>query len=309
MMRIIFMGTPAFAIPSLKALLDSSHEVIAVVTVPDAMGGRGGKQLIQSEVKLFAESQGLRILQPERFRSASFIQTLKDLNADVYIVVAFRMLPEKIWSLPPKGTYNVHGSLLPKYRGAAPIHWAVIQGEKITGVTVFKLKHEIDSGDIVLQSSITIGPDETTGDVYEKLKDEGARLLVKSLELIDKDEIRFMSQVEALSCPAPKLFHDDCEIQFEWTVSQIHNFIRGLHPKPSAWIIYGGIKYFIHRSALSTLAVQSEKKSGALFISGAHLLLKTVDGQLEVIEIQPEGKRKMTAIDFVHGVKTNPLFL
>ncbi len=308
-MRIVFMGTPEFAVPSLQALLNTAHEVVAVVTAPDALGGRGGKQLIQSEVKQYALSQKLLILQPERLRDPAFLDQLKDLHADLFVVVAFRMLPEKVWNMPPLGTYNVHGSLLPKYRGAAPIHWAVIHGEKMTGVSVFKLKHVIDTGDIILQASIAIEPDETTGDVYIKLKELGASTLIKSINLVAAGQVHYLQQDERLSSPAPKLFHENAEIRTEWTSNQIHDFIRGLNPKPSAWIIFEGIKYFIHKSAFAAHDTERDKLSGSLYITGSLLYLKTIDSALEIKEIQPEGKRRMSALDFINGVRSHASFM
>lgn len=308
-MRIVFMGTPEFAVVSLKKLIASTHEVVAVVTAPDAVGGRGGKQLIQSDVKKYALTLGLPLLQPERLRDPHFIKLLNDFNADIQIVVAFRMLPEIIWSMPPLGTYNIHGSLLPKYRGAAPIHWAVINGETKTGVTIFKLKHEIDTGDIIMQSSIDIGPNETTGEVYERLMVLGAESLLKSLELIANGHVHYMEQDDVLSSSAPKLFHEGCAISMDWASGRIHNFIRGLNPKPTAWMRYANTKYFLHRSALTAAPALHEKRPGTLYIDNNHLYLKTIDGQLDILEIQQEGKRKMSASDFINGMHTHVAFL
>lgn len=298
-MRIIFYGTPEFAVESLKAILSTHHQVIAVVTAPDALGGRGRNQIIVSEVKKFAQSQNIQILQPEKLRDQSFIKTLKELNADIQVVVAFRMLPEQVWSMPPLGTINVHGSWLPKYRGAAPIHWAVINGEDETGVTIFKLKHKIDTGDIILRERLPIDINDTTGDVYLKLKKLGAQTLIKALDLIESGKVLYQSQNEAESSTAPKLFHENACIDIQKSSVEIHNFVRGLNPYPSAWMKLDGIKYFIHRTHLSNAANHMEKVAVGTFFKFNHeLYLRTKDGSLRVLEIQPEGKRKMTGSEF-----------
>lgn len=305
-MKIVFMGTPEFAVPSLDALLQAGHEIVAVVTAPDAMGGRGGKQLILSQVKQYAIARGLNVLQPVKLRDKTFIAKLKALNADIQVVVAFRMLPEIVWNMPPLGTINVHGSLLPKYRGAAPIHWAVINGEKETGVTVFRLKHEIDTGDILAQSKVTIDPDETTGDLYNKLMYLGANTLVHSLEDLEKGTITLIQQNDALSCPAPKLYHDSCKIDINSPATTTHNFIRGLSPKPTAWLIFCGIKYFFFISKMAYR--KSTREPGSLMIDGNKLYLSTIDYDLEILEIQAEGKRKMSQQEFVNGYQNNVHF-
>ncbi|MEP7269113.1 MAG: methionyl-tRNA formyltransferase [Saprospiraceae bacterium] len=302
-MRIIFMGTPEFAVVSLKAILNSSHRVVAVVTAPDALGGRGRKELIQSDVKKFALTQELPILQPEKLRDKKFLEKLKSFHADLQVVVAFRMLPEIVWNMPSMGTLNVHGSLLPKYRGAAPIHWAVINGEKETGVTIFKLKHEIDTGDVILRAHLPIGENETTGDVYSRLMFLGAETLIKALDKMDAGNVIYEKQSDALASPAPKLFHIDCKINFLESSSKIHNFVRGLHPKPTAWMIWHDQKYFIHRTRkvedISITPISPNK----LISFGKKLYVGTIDGPLEILEIQVEGKRKMTGEEFGRGLR------
>ncbi len=307
-MKIVFMGTPEFAVTSLKALLEAGYQIVGVVTAPDSMGGRGGHQLIQSEVKKYALSQGLLILQPVNLKSKAFLGTLRSLKADLQVVVAFRMLPEVVWNMPPLGTINVHGSLLPKYRGAAPIHWAVMQGEQETGVTIFKLKQEIDTGDIIAQSKLSISPDETTGMVYGRLMQLGAETLVTGVVMIENETFVPIKQNDEVASTAPKLYHETCEIAFSKSMVQIHNFIRGLNPKPTAWMRYGGIKYFIHLSKTTTLTNQADKPIGALMIQENKLYLNLNDGMLQILEIQPEGKRKMTTPDFINGVRNNPDF-
>lgn len=305
-MKIVFMGTPEFAVPSLDALIKSGHEIVAIVTAPDALGGRGGKHVIQSAVKQYALSHGLNVLQPVKLRDKSFISRLKALHADLQVVVAFRMLPEVAWNMPPLGTVNVHASLLPKYRGAAPIHWAVINGEKETGVTIFRLKHDIDTGDILAQSRLAIGPDATTGEIYNELMNLGAKTLVNSLESLEKGNVTLIKQDDALACPAPKLYHDSCKIDSSVPSATIHNFIRGLSPKPTAWLNYKGIKYFFYKSKMTD--IKSTGVPGTLIIRINKLYLSTIDHDLEILQIQAEGKRTMTQQEFVNGYKNNEAF-
>ena len=234
-MKIIFMGSPDFAVPSLDILIKNGYEVVAVVTSPDSFGGRGGKQLIQSPIKKFAEAHHIPILQPTNLKSSEFINSLKSFKADLQIVVAFRMLPEVVWNMPPLGTYNLHGSLLPLYRGAAPIHHAVMNGEKITGVTCFKLKHEIDTGDILMQESLDIKEDDTTGMVHDKMMNLGANVILESVKLIADGKYSFIRQDDLNATKAPKLFHHNCEIDFDQDVHRVYNFIRGLSPFPGSW--------------------------------------------------------------------------
>jgi methionyl-tRNA formyltransferase len=233
--RIVFMGTPDFAVASLDALVKAGFNVVAVVTAPDKPAGRGMK-LTQSAVKKYALENNLHILQPEKLKNPEFITSLKSLNADLQIVVAFRMLPEIVWNMPPMGTINVHGSLLPDYRGAAPINWAVINGEKETGVTTFKLKHEIDTGDILLQDRMPIGENESATEVHDRMKIIGANLLVKTIRRLLEGSIVEQPQQIDQSVPkhAPKIFTKDCEINWNNTVSNIHNQIRGLSIFPGA---------------------------------------------------------------------------
>jgi len=306
-MRTVFMGTPEFAVPSLAALLQSRHEVVGVVTAPDARGGRGGQQLIQSEVKQFALNKGLLILQPEKLRSREFLDQLKALDADLQVIVAFRMLPEVVWNMPRLGTINIHGSLLPKYRGAAPIHWAVIHGEKTTGVTIFRLKHEIDTGDIIRQTSTEIGPDETTGDVYDRLKLIGANTLIQSLDLIESGQITYLPQDTALASPAPKLFHHQAMLDFKSSNQEIHNFIRGHSPQPTAWMIFHEIKYLFYRTHMPAI-LPPHGEPGRMQIIGRKLYLHTLDGALEILELQQEGKKRMPARDFINGIKNHAAF-
>ncbi|MFT3680913.1 MAG: methionyl-tRNA formyltransferase [Ferruginibacter sp.] len=239
-LRIIFMGTPEFAVASLDALVKAGCNIVGVITAPDKAAGRG-MQLQQSAVKKYAAEHHLHILQPEKLKNPDFLAELQSLNADLQIVVAFRMLPEVVWNMPHMGSVNLHGSLLPQYRGAAPINWAVINGEKETGVTTFKLKHEIDTGDILLQESFPIGENETAGEVHDKMKEIGAQLLVKTVKGLADGSLKESPQLSSLNSQpstlkhAPKIFTETCKIDFTKTTAAVHDLIRGLSPFPGAF--------------------------------------------------------------------------
>lgn len=296
------MGTPDFAVESLKALLHAGYNVVGVVTAPDKPAGRGQK-LSESAVKQYAQEHGLPILQPLKLKDPEFIAQLSALKPDLQVVVAFRMLPEMVWNLPPQGTVNVHGSLLPKYRGAAPINWAILHGDKETGVSTFKLQHEIDTGDILLQEKMPIGPNETAGELHDRMKVVGAQLLVKTLQELANGTLKASpQQLNADTKNAPKLFKADCEINWNNTAEQIHNQIRGLSPYPTAYTVLGDktLKIFsaeieqgkpeIHPGTFST-----DNKSYLKFAaSNGYLLLK---------EVQLEGKKKMGIDEFLRGVR------
>ncbi|RYZ20344.1 MAG: methionyl-tRNA formyltransferase, partial [Chitinophagaceae bacterium] len=239
-LRIVFMGTPEFAVASLHALVMAGCKVVGVITAPDKPAGRGMK-LQESAVKKYATEKGLTILQPDKLKNPQFLEELKSLKADLQIVVAFRMLPELVWNMPPMGTVNVHGSLLPQYRGAAPINWAIINGEKETGVTTFKLKHEIDTGDILLQERIAIGENETAGELHDKMKEVGAKVLVETVKGLAEGSLVEHPQLSALESiafeikHAPKIFTETCKIDWNKPVADVHNLIRGLSPYPGAF--------------------------------------------------------------------------
>ena len=304
-MRIIFMGTPEFAVPSLHILLENGYDIVAVVTAPDKPGGRQGIQ--QSAVKQFAVANGLKILQPEKLKAPSFLEELGILKADLQIVVAFRMLPEAVWAMPPMGTMNLHGSLLPKYRGAAPINWAVINGEPETGLTTFFLKHEIDTGDLLFQEKVPILPEETAGEMHDKMMQIGAQLVLKSVQAIEKGEIKPIPQFNTEATHAPKIFAETCRINFEQPAVTVHNFIRGLSPYPGAWMIFEGKTLKILRSTLDLGHWKSENGSvepGAVVSDGKNYLnIRTRDGFISVLELQMEGKRRMSVKDFLNGHK------
>ena len=301
--RIIFMGTPAFAVASLSALLAAKMNVVAVVTAPDKPGGRG-MQLQQSAVKQFALENNIPVLQPEKLKSPEFFEALKNLNPDLQVVVAFRMLPEIIWSFPPMGTLNVHGSLLPQYRGAAPINWAIINGEKQTGVTTFQLQHAIDTGNILLQAPIEISANMTAGELHDTMKEVGAALLVKTIEGLNNNSIQAKAQLE-ISIElkhAPKIFTKDCEINWENPAASIHNLIRGLAPFPGAITKIDGkmVKLF----TTHIIDAASSEKPGTFLTDGKTFAkIACKGGYIGIDDIQWEGKKRMPITDFLRGYR------
>ncbi len=301
-MRIIYMGTPDFAVPSLEILLDHGYDVCGVVTATDKPGGRQG--IMESAVKKFAVSRGLNVLQPEKLKNPEFLDTLRALNADLQVVVAFRMLPEVVWNMPPMGTMNLHGSLLPKYRGAAPINWAVIRGEKETGVTTFLLKHEIDTGDLLFQERIPIGPDQTAGELHDQMMQIGAKLVLKSVQTLERGDVHPIPQPDLEATHAPKLFHETGKIDFHQTTETVHNLVRGLSPYPGAWTVLDDKTVKIVRTERSneTAAVQP----GQYYSDGkTYLKISTLDGFIKILELKMEGKRQMNVREFLNGYKGN----
>ena len=303
--RIVFMGTPAFAVASLSALLDAKMNVVGVVTAPDKPGGRG-MQLQQSAVKQFALAHDLPLLQPEKLKAPEFFEALSAWKPDLQVVVAFRMLPEKIWSFPPMGTLNVHGSLLPQYRGAAPINWAIMNGEKETGVTTFQLQHAIDTGDILLQDRIAISEDMTAGALHDKMMMVGAQLLVKTLHGLVEGTIQSLPQSTVLEESqikhAPKIFTKDCEINWELPVQDIHNHVRGLAPFPGAITkVEGKIVKLYH----TRIEMATPNEAPGSFITDGKSLAKFAckDGYLLLNDIQWEGKKRMPIEDFLRGYR------
>lgn len=305
-LRIVFMGTPEFAVASLDALVKAGCNIVAVVTAPDKAAGRG-MHLQQSAVKKYAVENGLKVLQPEKLKNPEFISELKSLNADLQIVVAFRMLPEVVWNMPPMGSVNLHGSLLPQYRGAAPINWAVINGETETGVTTFKLKHEIDTGDILLQQSFPIGENETAGEVHDRMKEIGAQLLVKTVQqlaagvLAEKPQTSNQQPATPLK-HAPKIFTETCKIDFAKTADEVHNLVRGLSPFPGAFCSLNGktVKIFRTEKEVSNPDIEpgQYKTDEKTFLKFA-----CSNGYISVKELQLEGKKKMNIEDFLRGYR------
>ncbi|WP_028297994.1 methionyl-tRNA formyltransferase [Olivibacter sitiensis] len=304
-MKIIFMGTPDFAVASLQALLQTNHQVVAVVTVPDKPAGRGQK-LHQSAVKLFALKQGLPIMQPEKLRDPKFLEELASYRADLQVVVAFRMLPEVVWNMPPLGTVNLHASLLPHYRGAAPINHAIINGETESGVTTFLLQQEIDTGNILFSEKVVIKPDDTAGDLYDKLMEVGAKLLVKTVDALQEGNVCEQAQQELLgeqvAKHAPKIFKEDCRIYWNQPTEQVYNLIRGLSPYPTAFTTFLGknLKLFTVEMEKAT---PSTSPGNYLSDNKTYLKFATKDGHILVKELQLEGKKRMGIEEFLRGIR------
>ena len=299
-LRIVFMGTPDFAVPSLKILVENSYQVVGVITTTDKYGGRGGKRLIESAVKKYAVSQSIPVLQPKNLKSEDFVKELRALNANLQVVVAFRMLPEVVWAMPEYGTFNLHGSLLPKYRGAAPINWAVIKGEKETGVTSFFLKHKIDTGDMLFQESLPIGENETAGEVHDRMMELGAKVVLKTVQAIETDDYETKVQNDKLATKAPKIFHDTCEIDFNQSTAEVHNFIRGLSPYPAAWTTLDGKKLKVLRTE-KLLETHSHAVKSVSTDQKSFLKIATKDGFVNILELQMEGRKRMKTRDFLNG--------
>lgn len=308
-LKIVFFGTPEFAVASLDALVRGGFNIAAVVTMPDKPAGRG-KHLQQSAVKQYALSANIPVLQPERLKDEEFVSQLRDINADLFIVIAFRMLPEVVWAMPPMGTFNLHASLLPLYRGAAPINRAVMNGDEKTGVTTFMLKHEIDTGDVLRQETIDIAPDENAGSVHDRLMALGAELTLDTVQHLAAGDLKPIPQDELLQgvepTPAPKIFKEDCRIDWQQTSTVIHNHVRGLAPYPAAWTTL-----FVGETEVGTLKVletrhveASQKLSiGQLTLTSGHALCGAVDGAIELVQVQPAGKRAMAAADWLRGLR------
>jgi len=294
------MGTPEFAVPSLQILLENGYEIAAVVTAADKWGGRGQKQLIQSAIKQYASNQGLPVLQPANLKDPEFLNELQRLQADLQVVVAFRMLPEAVWAMPPLGTFNLHGSLLPKYRGAAPINWAVINGESETGVTTFFIRHAIDTGDIILQRKMPIGENETAGEVHDRMMHLGAAAVLDTVRLIERGNYTLEAQDDSLASKAPKIFHETCRINFDQPLTRVHNFIRGLSPYPAAWTPLDGKELKIFRT---TMEITGHDYPPGKFFSDDTSLLKisAQGGFIQVHELQLEGRRRMVVSEFLRG--------
>jgi methionyl-tRNA formyltransferase len=293
------MGTPDFAVASLKAVVEAGYNVVGVITAPDKPSGRG-QQLKKSEVKAYAETQNLNILQPTNLKNESFLKELKALKSDLQVVVAFRMLPVVVWEMPTLGSINLHGSLLPNYRGAAPIHWAVINGEKETGVSTFFLRQQIDTGNIIEQASVAIGANDTTGEVYHALMNLGAKLLIKTLKAIDEDNYTEIEQdLSKETKHAPKIFKEDCLIDWNKPAQDIHNLVRGLNPFPTAFTTITGKIVKLHTTKLSVTELQLEAGTPSIFEK--RLFVGTATVALEIIGLQMEGKKRSSALDFINA--------
>jgi len=300
-LRIVFMGTPEFAVPSLKILIENDYNIVGVITSTDKMGGRGGKKLLQSAVKKYALSQELTILQPKNLKSKKFLTELSALKADLQIIIAFRMLPVVVWDMPRLGTYNLHGSLLPSYRGAAPINWAVINGEKETGVTSFKLKHEIDTGDILVSRKIDIDEEDTAGTLHDKMMIVAADAILASVKMIESEEVPLIIQDESKVSKAPKIFHQDCCLDFDRSVKTVYDLIRGLSPYPTSWMIFREKKLKVFW-ANYVIEKHTEKVSTVLTDERSFLHVYCRDGYLSLKEVQWEGRKKMNISQFLNGL-------
>ena len=308
-LRIVFMGTPEFAVESLKALTDQNYNIVGVVTVPDKPAGRGQK-LTESPVKQFAVQQGIKVLQPLKLKDPEFISELESLQADLQVIVAFRMLPEVVWNMPPLGSFNLHASLLPQYRGAAPINWAVINGETQTGVTTFFLKHEIDTGGIIFQEKVEILPEDTAGTVHDKLMHLGATLVVKTVEAIAQGEVHtteqeHLSGLEPLK-PAPKLFKEDGKLVWTEPAATLLNKIRGLSPYPAAWTELVNDEGQLQSIKVynAQLLPASALRAGETQTDGKHYFhIGTPDGTIAITDLQLAGKKRMPVTDFLKGFR------
>ncbi len=310
--RIVFMGTPEFAVESLKALVDNGYQVVGVITAPDKPAGRG-RQLAESAVKKYAVENGLHVLQPEKLKNPEFISELESLNADLQIVVAFRMLPEIVWNMPPMGTFNLHASLLPQYRGAAPLNRAIINGETETGVTTFLLSHEIDTGQIIFQEKVNIAENDSVGDLHDRMMGIGAKLVLKTVNALAEGKIEAIDQEQLIDNQtkikqAPKLFKDDCRIDWSRDTESIRNLIRGLSPYPAAWT------ELVHTTKDETLnakifAASREDSSlhaapGTLQTDGKKFLkIACTDGWLSISDMQLSGKKRMKIDELLRGLK------
>lgn len=311
-LRIVFFGTPDFAVESLRRLVEGGYNIVGVVTMPDKEAGRGHK-LLQSPVKQYAVEHGLRLLQPERLKNPQFVEELRSLKADLQIVIAFRMLPEVVWNMPPLGTFNLHASLLPKYRGAAPINWAVINGETETGVTTFFLKHEIDTGDIIQQRRISIGDNDNVGIVHDKLMMMGADMVIETVDAIINGTVKPIPQDELCKAgteasPAPKIFKDTCKIDWDKTMHEVRNLVRGLSPYPAAWTEITDSTGITHTAKIFEVSLTDEpqacRPAGEMWSDkSGRLLVACRDGVISIDQLQLAGKKRMSAADFLRGFR------
>lgn len=300
-LRIIFMGTPDFAVSTLQTLVENGQNVVAVITAPDKPAGRGLK-LNESPVKQYAVSQNIPVLQPTNLKSEAFLEELKSYQADLQIIVAFRMLPEAVWNMPPLGSFNIHASLLPQYRGAAPINWAIINGETETGVTSFFLKHQIDTGDIIFQDKVIIAAEDDFGTLYEKLKNAGAALALKTVKAIEAGKVPSQPQETSSELKeAPKIFKETCQINWNQPAQTIQNFVRGLSPYPTAWTVFEDKTFKIFKT--ETVGKSTKKvEPGQVITDGKNFIhVQTADGILNILDLQMEGKKRMSIPELLRG--------
>jgi len=306
-LRIVFMGTPEFAVTSLKSLVENGYNVVGVVTAPDRPSGRG-LQLHQSDVKRYADSCGLPVLQPEKLKDENFLNELNSLQADLQVIVAFRMLPEVVWNMAPLGTFNLHGSLLPRYRGAAPLNWAIINGDHETGVTTFLLKHEIDTGNILFREEVQIGPEENLGELHDKLMVIGANLVIKTVNALADDNVKPLPQSSLIIDPerlhAPKIFKETCKIDWHKPAVAINNLVRGLSPYPAAWTNFmgngseTGVKIF--KGSVERIP-HNYQPGEILSDNKTFLKIACADGFLHIMDLQLAGKKRLEIAPFLRG--------
>lgn len=304
-MKIVFMGTPDFAVASLKALVENDCEVVAVITAPDKPSGRG-LVMHETPVKKYAVSQGIPVLQPEKLKNPEFLEQLRSYQADLQVVVAFRMLPEVVWNMPSIGTFNLHGSLLPQYRGAAPINWAVINGDNETGVTTFFIQQEIDTGNIIFAEKLPILPEDNAGTIHDKLMELGASLVVKTVRAIEAGSYPQIPQdMSAELKAAPKIFKETCQIDWSLSAEKIHNFVRGLSPYPAAWTLLNGKSCKIYQTEIGEIAENDATEIGNFKTDGKTFLdFRSADKWLKIKELQLEGKKRMGIEEFLRGFRS-----
>ncbi len=307
-LRIVFFGTPEFAVASLDAIVSAGYNVAGVVTMPDKPAGRGHR-MYSSPVKDYALAHDLKLMQPVRLKDPEFVDELRSLHADLFVVIAFRMLPEVVWTMPPLGTFNLHASLLPRYRGAAPINWAIINGDKRTGVTTFFLKHEIDTGDVIQQVAVDILPEDNAGTMHDKLMELGARLTTETIANIVSDKISTTPQqqiADGEATAAPKIFHETCMIDWRLTATQVHNLVRGLSPYPAARAVIDADNIAAFETKIFTTALTECKAAGVpgtIVIEAGRLFVACSDNMLEITELQPMGKKRMKTADWLRGAR------
>lgn len=302
--RIVFMGTPDFAVATLNELITQHFNVVGVITAPDKPAGRGRK-INQSAVKKYAVEKGLHVLQPTNLKNEDFLADLKSLNANLQIIVAFRMLPKVVWNMPQFGTFNLHASLLPAYRGAAPINWAIINGEETTGVTTFFIDEKIDTGAIILQESVSIAPSETVGELHDRLMDVGCKLVCTTVAQIQEGNTSTQNQPDAEEKPAPKLFPGNCNIDWTQSMDTIYNLIRGLNPYPAAWstLEQNGEKTKVQFYDVEKMIASHSLEVGSILTDKKTIKIATINGYLVVKELKISGKRKMDATSLLNGYK------
>ena len=324
-LRIVYLGTPDFAVEPLRRLLEKQracaecgYEIVGVVTMPDKMINKRGNQLLMSPVKQFAVAEGLPVLQPESLKDEAFQTALREWGADLQIVVAFRMLPESVWNMPRLGTFNLHASLLPQYRGAAPINWAIINGDKETGVTTFFLKHEIDTGDVIFRDVVAIDENDNAGTLHDKLMLQGGDTVVRTVEAIVNGEVAAVAQTAMYACeselrPAPKIFRDTCRIDWTKSVSQVYDFVRGMSPYPAAWcelVAPDGKEIALKVYEVAKELCAHGKETGTLVTDGKTYIKVAVDGgYISLVEVQLAGKKRMPVADLLRGFSIDGMYM